>query len=337
MAVVTGLTKERMEAMEAATVIAGAVVGDNLILTTRDDTEINAGNVRGPIGPAAATFYACTSSTRPSWSSGDAGKAIYETDTKLWRIWTGTLFKVQERIICTSTTRPTTLLSTDAGTYMYETDTGLEYFWTGTSFFPAGSYIARFASASARASAWPTPQVGALSYLNDAPGVIWIYESGVWNSSGPPPGTYFPTILDTAPICHVFMFGQTLSNAQTLYPVLWANVPSVWKSGSSLIVPDMRGRIPIGLDNMGGSDAGRLTMANTLGGTGGEEKHTLTWNEMPSHYHFTNANTGFTGGVAAGSSFSAPGYGGNSEAVGGGLAHNNLPPYILMNWALKII
>jgi len=50
MATVTGYTSARMNAMEAATVIAGTVTGDNLILTTRGGTQINAGNVRGATG-----------------------------------------------------------------------------------------------------------------------------------------------------------------------------------------------------------------------------------------------------------------------------------------------
>jgi hypothetical protein len=55
MTTVTGLTAERMLAIEAESVIDGDIVGDNLILTKHDGTQINAGNVRGnpgPIGPA---------------------------------------------------------------------------------------------------------------------------------------------------------------------------------------------------------------------------------------------------------------------------------------------
>ena len=51
MATVTGLTAERMIEMEEATVIDGEVRVDNLILITRGGTEIDAGNVRGPVGP----------------------------------------------------------------------------------------------------------------------------------------------------------------------------------------------------------------------------------------------------------------------------------------------
>lgn len=50
-------------------------------------------------------------------------------------------------------------------------------------------------------------------------------------------------------------------------------------------LPDLRGRIPVGLDNMGGSDAGRLSVANTLLSTGGAETVTLTTAEMPAHTH----------------------------------------------------
>lgn len=52
MATVTGLTAERMLEIEAASIVDGDVVGDNLILTRHDSTQINAGSVRGPQGDA---------------------------------------------------------------------------------------------------------------------------------------------------------------------------------------------------------------------------------------------------------------------------------------------
>lgn len=51
MATVTGLTAERMQAIEAASVVDGDVVGNDLVLTKHDGSTINAGNVRGPTGP----------------------------------------------------------------------------------------------------------------------------------------------------------------------------------------------------------------------------------------------------------------------------------------------
>lgn len=55
MATVSGLTAARMLEIEAASVVDGEIVGDNLILTKHDATTINAGNVRGPQGPAGPT------------------------------------------------------------------------------------------------------------------------------------------------------------------------------------------------------------------------------------------------------------------------------------------
>lgn len=55
MATVTGLTAERMIAIEGASVVDGTVVGDNLILTRFDTTTIDAGSVRGPTGSPGIT------------------------------------------------------------------------------------------------------------------------------------------------------------------------------------------------------------------------------------------------------------------------------------------
>lgn len=53
MATVNGLSKERMLEIEAASVVDGHVVGDDLMLTKHDGTEFYAGNVRGPKGDNA--------------------------------------------------------------------------------------------------------------------------------------------------------------------------------------------------------------------------------------------------------------------------------------------
>ncbi len=140
MATVTGLTAERMIEMENATVVDGNVVGNNLILVTRDGTQINAGNVQGPQGVPGPTFVVCTSTTRPSYSAGDEGKAIYETDTKIIRVWTGARFRMQEKFVCTSTTRPA-MGAADEGVTIYETDSNSEYVWSGSAWIPAASSV----------------------------------------------------------------------------------------------------------------------------------------------------------------------------------------------------
>jgi hypothetical protein len=51
MATITGLTAARMLEIEAASVVDGAVVGDDLFLTRKDGSLVNAGHVRGIPGP----------------------------------------------------------------------------------------------------------------------------------------------------------------------------------------------------------------------------------------------------------------------------------------------
>jgi microcystin-dependent protein len=64
-------------------------------------------------------------------------------------------------------------------------------------------------------------------------------------------------------------------------------------------LPDLRGRGIAGADNMGGTGSGRLSLANTLGTTGGSETVTLTAAQsgVPAHQH---ANTVTNNAVTTG-------------------------------------
>jgi len=108
-------------------------------------------------------------------------------------------------------------------------------------------------------------------------------------------------------------------------------------------VPDLRGRIPGGKDNMGGTAASRLTTGGsgvdgaTLGASGGAETHTLSVTQMPAHQHGQN-HTGSgalsqipQGGGGAGTTAS----GVATASVGGGLAHNNTQPTLVTNYIIK--
>ncbi len=95
------------------------------------------------------------------------------------------------------------------------------------------------------------------------------------------------------------------------------------------------GRVPVGIDS---SD----TDFDTAEGTGGAKTHTLTTDEMPSHTHGVQVTQRVTGDDAAGGSrvltadrnvnYSTVTITGmTAKATGGGQAHNNLQPYIVVH------
>lgn len=70
MATVDGLTKDRMLAIEAASVVDGDVVGDNLVLTRHDGSTIQAGSVRGPKGDPGTNGVNMTAGAR--WGNSNS-------------------------------------------------------------------------------------------------------------------------------------------------------------------------------------------------------------------------------------------------------------------------
>jgi len=109
-----------------------------------------------------------------------------------------------------------------------------------------------------------------------------------------PASTVWPTAATAGDPGWIFMTGQTIANADALYPSLWSRIPAGWKSGTSLLVPDMRGRVIMGA----GTGAG-LT-ARALGAILGEENHALTAAEsgMPAHTPTASSTAGATGNTS---------------------------------------
>lgn len=74
MGTVTGLTAERMLEIEAASIIDGDVVGNDLILTRHDGTTIDAGSVKGPKGDPGSAGISVAQSGLPVLDVGIVGQ-----------------------------------------------------------------------------------------------------------------------------------------------------------------------------------------------------------------------------------------------------------------------
>jgi microcystin-dependent protein len=74
------------------------------------------------------------------------------------------------------------------------------------------------------------------------------------------------------------------------YPLLYQVIGNKFKAAPAAAhfgLPDMRGRMPLGADNMGGTSANNVTSnaADTVGFTGGNETHNMLQSELPEHTH----------------------------------------------------
>jgi len=95
-----------------------------------------------------------------------------------------------------------------------------------------------------------------------------------------PPGGMLPFGGAAAPAGWLLCSGAAVS--RVTYADLFGAIGIAWGAGdgsTTFNLPDLRGRAPFGLDNMGGVDGGRLSVANTLGTGGGAE------NALPAHVH----------------------------------------------------
>ena len=148
----------------------------------------------------------------------------------------------------------------------------------------------------------------------------------------------------SAPSGWLLCFGQAIS--RTTYATLFSAVSTTYGIGdgsTTFNLPDMRGRVAAGADNMGGSAAGRLTSTtmspdgNTLSATGGTQTHTLITAEMPAHTHSVPAQIVSGSDIGGGGAYLAAGLlnNGTSTSTGGGGAHLNVQPTLVLNYIIK--
>lgn len=145
-----------------------------------------------------------------------------------------------------------------------------------------------------------------------------------------PSGAVLPFGTTSIPAGFLACDGSAVS--RTTYASLFAVVGTGYGVGdgsTTFNVPDLRSRCI-----MGHSGSGDYTY---LGATGGEATHELTIPEMPAHTHaITMCGGDLQGGHYAPTSatIGTPGTSA-SGSYGGGTAHDNMPPYILLKWGIK--
>ena len=191
-----------------------------------------------------------------------------------------------------------------------------------------------------------------------------------------PAGLVFPYAGATAPTGYLLCYGQTLGNAssgateandnyQALFDVIktaYGNSGSeVFGNGDTVTLPDLRGRVVAGQDDMGSASANRLTNqtggldGDTLGATGGAETHTLTVGQLADHTHndgsFAVSTTVLTSSAGDGSTLllrsdganttslsldvTGTSAGVNNSGVSVNQAHNNVQPTIILNYIIS--
>ncbi|GAB3521521.1 phage tail protein [Emticicia fontis] len=154
-------------------------------------------------------------------------------------------------------------------------------------------------------------------------------------------------IGDYAPINYLLCNGDTLPISK--YNALFAVIGTTYGGDgkTSFKLPDFRGRITVGM----GSGPG-LT-PRPLGQYAGVETVTLNTNQVPPHNHVYNALSGSREaptpagnflGTAAGNFYSQQDSGdqllpmneGAISPAGGGQAHDNMPPFLCINFIICV-
>ncbi len=171
-------------------------------------------------------------------------------------------------------------------------------------------------------------------------------------------GTIVAFAGGTAPAGWLLCNGAAISRAT--YADLFAVIGTDYGLGNAnttFNLPDFRGRVMVGVDNMGGVSADRVTAteADELGGSGGTETQALTVDELPEHTH--DVYYGLVSGGGTQTRFRLrsdrsaltkitpdytktlisqnPGTESFIAPTGTGTAHNNMPPYQTVNYIIK--
>lgn len=153
---------------------------------------------------------------------------------------------------------------------------------------------------------------------------VTIITGNAGAGGGVPTGTIVPFAGNTAPNGWLMCDGGQYSTSS--YPTLYAIIGTTYGGGNgSFRVPDLRGRMPVGKN---------YETFTTLGNIGGEEKHTLTNAEMASDVYMDVEGRQSTGWININGGNRWASTGRTNDALAG-QAHNNMPPYLVLNYIIK--
>jgi len=181
----------------------------------------------------------------------------------------------------------------------------------------------------------------------------FVYPDGTTQTTAVslPPGTVVAYALPVAPAGYLLCAGQAVNKLDypALDAVFSASSYPYGSTTSTFTLPDLRGRVIAGVDNMGGSAANRLgsgatggiTGAATIGASGGEQSHQQTGSELATHAHTIN-QAGYTGyiqnlgGVGGGAQLWAQQVAATgTDNAGSGAAANITQPTLVLFYVIK--
>lgn len=174
------------------------------------------------------------------------------------------------------------------------------------------------------------------NWLLDSAGELTAEAQAFFAYASWAPGDIKASLSDSQPEGWLLCDGRQVN--RTTYATLFVAIGGTFGSGDGLTtfnLPDFRGRTLIG------SGQGTGLTARTIGQSGGAETHTLTESEMPSHDHVIPGAVNLSSGTTVTRiemelSNTQPPESVNSNVAGGDGAHNNMQPYAVVHWFIKV-